>query len=209
MTQRPAAPRSRHGRAAAIVLAIAAGGCALLNGPTAQAPRFYVLTPAPPPTEPRPSRRLVIGLGPVQLPPYLDRPEMVARVAPNQITFDDLNRWGEPLKDNLVRVLAANLDEQLDLLRVVPYPWYKDTPMDYAVSVAVGRFEPQPDGHVMLIAHWRINESSGDPIVSRDAQFSRPGGSPAETAAAMSELVGELSDTIASALRELEAKRAG
>jgi uncharacterized lipoprotein YmbA len=77
--------------------------------------------------------------------------------------------------------------------------------MDYTVLVAVSRFETQPGGDVVLDARWGIGGPSGEALVSREAHFSHAGGSPAETAAGLSDLVGQLAAEIASALRTADA----
>jgi len=190
----------------AVLLAalLTAHGCSLLRGPSQQPTQFYVLTGAVDRSAAPDGRKLVLGLGPVTLPSYLDRPEMVSRVESNQLWFDEYNRWGEPLKANVLRVLAGDLDALLNLERVVSYPWYRGTPMSYSVAVAISRLEPQPSGEVELSARWGIGDGEGTVLTSRESRFTRPGGSPAQNAAAMSDLVGDLSTEIATALRALD-----
>jgi uncharacterized protein len=210
MTRRSPAPIGTHWRLAAPIpfLLLAAGGCSLLRGPNVQPTHFYVLTALSQPDETAPARRqLVIGLGPVKLPDYLNRPEMVSRVAENQLRFDQYNRWGQPLKDNFIHVLASNLDTLLHLDHVVSFPWYSNTPMDYTVVVSVLRFETQPDGQVLLTARWGIGDTKGHSLANRDSQFTRPGGTPEETAGALSQLVADLSGEIAAALRGVDVER--
>src|SRR4029077_20509436 len=73
---------------------IAAGlGALLLGACSLLAPRdrsrFYVLTPLavtdPTSSATPPGRRMALGLGPVNVPSYLDRPEIVTRVNPNEL----------------------------------------------------------------------------------------------------------------------------
>jgi uncharacterized lipoprotein YmbA len=198
----------RRHLAFAVILALSSSaGCSLLRGPTPPKTEFYVLSVVPQADRAVDRSRLVLGLGPVTLPPYLNRPEMVSRVAPNQLSFDEFNRWGEPLKDNFINVLASELDGQLGLERVVRYPWYSTTVMNYVVVVAVQRFESQPDGDVVLDARWGIGDRQGNTVANRDSHFSRPGGSPAVVAAAMSALVGDLANEIAAAVQQTNATR--
>src|SRR5262245_66066254 len=51
----------------------------------------------------------VIGVGPIMLPKYLDRPQIVTRASRNQLTLGEFDRWAEPLQDNVTSVLAENL----------------------------------------------------------------------------------------------------
>jgi uncharacterized lipoprotein YmbA len=190
-----------------ISLALLAAGCGLLR-PTPSTPtRFYVLDATATADGTPAERRLTLGLGPLSLPPYLERPEMVRRVSENQLTFDEFNRWGEPLKANLQRVLATNLDALVGVERLMPYPWYSNAPIDFSVAVAVLRFEPQPDGNVALDARWNINAKDGTVLLSRESHLNSPGGSPAETAAAMSSLAADLSREMAAGLRQVDSRR--
>ena len=186
---------------------LATGGCSLLRSPTTPPTTFYVLSASPPASEVAAGRTLTLGLGPISLPPYLNRPEMVRRVAANQLTFDEFNRWSEPLKANVVRVLGADLDSLLGGARLIPFPWYSTTKMDYAVEVNILRFEPQPDGQVFVDAHWAIDDRTGTQFLNRDAHYAQSADSPAQTAAALSTMLGELARDIASALRTTDAVR--
>jgi uncharacterized lipoprotein YmbA len=204
----PAPIRIRRATVALAVALSTAAGCGLLRGPARPPTKFYVLTTSSSPAKIAIARRLVIGLGPVQLPSYLERPEMVTRVAPNQLRFDEFSRWGESLKNNFVHVLGNELDTILDLERVVAYPWYRGTPMDYIVTVSVSRFETQPSGDVALDARWGIADQHGTVLVSRDSHLSHPGGSsPAEVVAGLSAMLGEMSSEIATSIRDTEARR--
>jgi uncharacterized lipoprotein YmbA len=206
---RLAAARSRalpHPLRASLALGVAllAGGCSLLRGPQTTPTTFYVLSSTSQPGDVPAGRPLSLGLGPIELPPYLDRPQMVRRIAPNELAFDEFNRWSEPLKENFARVLGTDLDRLIGIERLITYPWYSNTPMDYSVAVVVLRFELQPDGAVALDTRWAIGDGRGHPIVNRESRSSRPAESPAEVAGAMSELTGELARDIAAALRELK-----
>jgi len=134
---------------------------------------------------------------------------MVTRVAPNQLAFDEFNRWSESLKSNFVNALATDLDTLIGFERLVLYPWYSTTKLDYAVTVVVLRFETQPDGDVALDARWGGGDGRGTAFVNRESHFTRPAGGAAETAAetamALSEMVGDLAHDIATALREVDA----
>ena len=52
---------------------------------------------------------LMVVLGPVTVPDYLDRTDIVRRASDNRLATADRERWGEPLRAGLQRVLAADL----------------------------------------------------------------------------------------------------
>jgi len=97
-----------------------------------------------------------IGIGPVQFPKYLDRPQIVTRSSRNQIDIGDFYQWAEPLKDNFINVIAVNLSILIPTERIVVYPWSRSTPIGYQVLIEVTRFEGKLGGDSMLTARWSI-----------------------------------------------------
>lgn len=108
-------------------------------------------------------RSMVIGLGPVTLPDYLDRPQIVFRVSDNRLAAADTHRWAEPLAGNVVRVLAENLAARLHPSRILTYPWQKSEAPGYQVRVEVLRFDAGPDDAVHLLANWSVNGGGAAP----------------------------------------------
>ena len=98
----------------------------------------------------------VIGLGPVKLPDYLDRSQIVYRVSENRLAAADFHRWAEPLAANVVRVLSENLAARFPASRILAYPWPKSEAPDYQLLVEVLRFDAGPDDAVHLIANWSV-----------------------------------------------------
>ena len=47
------------------------------------------------------ARGPVIGVGPITLPKYLDRPQIVSRASRNQLALGEFDRWAEPLQENV------------------------------------------------------------------------------------------------------------
>ncbi|HVN63522.1 MAG TPA: ABC-type transport auxiliary lipoprotein family protein, partial [Candidatus Binataceae bacterium] len=73
---------------AAGALACTIAGCSSLLAPRPDPTKFYVLTPASETTAPAPQSsagEFVLGLGPIKLPAYLDRAEVVTRAVPNRL----------------------------------------------------------------------------------------------------------------------------
>jgi len=74
-----------------------------LPGGVSAPTRFYTLVPmAGPPTEAIPisaERGPAIGVGPVTLPGYLDRREIVTRRGRDEIELGEFDHWSEQLKD--------------------------------------------------------------------------------------------------------------
>ena len=198
---------------AAIPLAIAISGCSVLS-PSPDQSRFLVLTAVSGsddgsrPLAASSSGRLAIGLGPVQFPQYLDRPEVVTRTSQNTLELSPSDRWAEPLADNFRRVLAANLANLLETSQIVQYPWFADAKLDYAIRVHVDRFEPDTGDGAQLAARWTIVEAKGGAVlVSRQTDVNQPLSShdAQGIAAGLSADLGDLGRQIAQAIRQLQA----
>jgi uncharacterized protein len=179
-------------------------GVAVLSGclgPRQDTSAFFVLSPAPAPTAGTPLP-ISIGLGPITLPGYLDRPQIVVRLDDNQLALSDSDRWAEPLSDNVTRTLEANLAALLPGSTYVHYPWYASAAPDYAVALEVRRFEADAAGAVVLDATWRL--SRGGSVVDRQvARLEEAAGGPERVAAvaAQSRALGQLSAQIAAVVR--------
>ena len=117
-----------------------------------------------------------IGVGPVRVADYLDRSEIVIRVASNEIQITESDQWAEPLRQNISRVLADNLSNLLCTRVVVLFPWNASAAIDYQVEVDVTRFDGRLGGNSTLEARWMAFRS-GRPkklVASRKVVFTEP-----------------------------------
>jgi uncharacterized protein len=118
--------------------------------------RFYVLSGIDDQPAALPGKGVAIGIGPVTLPQYLNRPQIVTRIGSNQMAFAEFDQWGGDLNDNVTRVVAANLSSLLKTDRVSLYPWKDEAPIDEQVTIDVVNFEQDVDGSSLLTAYWSI-----------------------------------------------------
>jgi uncharacterized protein len=136
---------------ALVLLSLALGSCTT-TAPT----RFYVLSAMAEQTAAEPGKGTAIGIGPITLPQYLNRPQIVTRIGGNQLAFAEFDEWGGDLNDNVTRALAANLSSLLETDRVSLFPWKDEAPIDYQVTIDVASFEQDVDGSSLLTAYWSI-----------------------------------------------------
>jgi uncharacterized lipoprotein YmbA len=132
---------------------------ACLGSPQVDASAFFLLSP-PPADAPGTDVPVSIGIGPVWLPGYLDRPQIVTRLSDNEIALAEADRWAEPLADNLVRTLEETLAGLLPGSTYVDFPWYPAGAPDYALALEVRRFEADAEGAVMLDATWTLSRAA-------------------------------------------------
>jgi uncharacterized protein len=151
-------------------------GCFSNTPPT----QFYLLpSPTGGDTAPPSSavqRDLTIGVGPVTLPPYLDRPQIVTRTSRAKLALADFDQWAGPLADTIARVLAEDLALLLPTERVVLYPWSRALDPDYQITVEVLQFDRGPGGEVVLAARWSLLDRDGQARVLRTARLSQAAG---------------------------------
>lgn len=125
----------------------------LLTGCRSQTASFYVLSPLS--ISPVKTCGVIIGVGPVTIPRYLEQPQIVTRISRNQVSLNEFDRWAEPLNTNIMNVLANDLKTQLKT-QVVVYPWSASEKTNYEVKVTITQFDTTPNNKSVLSANWDI-----------------------------------------------------
>lgn len=178
-----------------LILAALAAGCAQPNK------SFYVLTA----NGPMPSGGgVAIGVGPVALAEYIDRPNLITQEAPNQLSVAEDHRWAGDLSASIGRVVAANLGRNLSTGNVRTYPWQRDDEIRYQVTLDVRQLHSEADGYAVIEAGWRVYSLPERHLkTSKTFTAREPLASDGFNAsvAAQSRLISRLSDEIATGLR--------
>jgi uncharacterized lipoprotein YmbA len=149
----------------------------------------------------------ILLIGPLRVPDYLKRPQMVRRGQGSEMIVDDFNRWAEPLNDAIHRAVASNVDGLLDGLVVVAFPSGPSLKIDYRLIGYIDRFDADSSGNIVLEMQWGIGDDSGAVLAAarRSRYESRAGqpGDPASIAQAMSDAIAALSRDIAKTIEPL------
>jgi uncharacterized protein len=190
---------------ARLLLAFLVAGCAG-SPPT----NLYTLSPVDAPaTEIRPrSTSAIVAVGPVTLPDYIDRPQIVTRRSAYQLEIAAYDQWAAPLYDMLPRVLVDDVASRLPSDRVVAFPQVGDASFDYRIAVDVGRFDVDETGEATLAARWQlyVRSSSRALIVAEETLRRRIDGRGYDAhAASLSAVLADLGDRIA---RDVNSARA-
>ena len=180
-------------------------GCA-----SSQPSRFYLLSPMAEPGDGKPTRadlnEITVGIGPVELPAYVDRPQIVTRSGDNRLYLAEYDRWGEPLKEGVARVLAENLSAVVGADHIVLFPWKASEAPDCQIIVNVTRFDSTAAGTAVLTARWSIlQKGEQHKTVRRQSAIQKDAGAQSYEGivAAESWTVAELSKEIAAAIEAL------
>lgn len=165
--------------AAMLVVAVLAG-CGLSRGPTPT--RHYVLggalhgaAAATPETG-----GVTVGVRRLQVAPYLHLSGLGVRRGPDEVTYAEFDRWGEPLADGIGRAVAGYLAAGPAVGRAELAPWAIRTRYDYLVQLHVLRFEgvapvaaagevPPPGalGEAQVVVAWELLRQADGEVLAR------------------------------------------
>ncbi len=129
-------------------------------GGSTQRVEFYTLNPLTgiqaKANTPLADQKLSIGVGPVEIPEILDRPQIVTRSGPNKLNIDEFHRWAGRIDESFAQVLAQNISSLLGTDQVAVYPWQTDFKPRYRIALKISYFEGQWGKDVLLEATWSV-----------------------------------------------------
>ena len=145
----------------------------------------------------------VVGIGPVDIPSYVDRTQLVIRAGETKLERLEFDRWAEPLSHNLMRVLVENVSQLLSRRRVTVLGWDDGLSLDYRIRIEFTQFDFTKTGNVSLVARWIISgKDSQETLAIKTSRFTSSGipGDYSSLVLEMSGHVESLSREIANAL---------
>jgi uncharacterized protein len=154
-------------------LIVLLGGCFGSTPPS----RFYTLSPREDTgISASGGVSVFVRLGPVSLPSYLDRRQIVTRSGQNEILFAEYDRWGGSLDDEITRQLVAGLTVRLAPKGIAVVPWTSvpmaAAPTLYHIPISIDRFDGTPGESVFLNATWAVikkKDKRENPLVVRES----------------------------------------
>ena len=126
---------------------------------TSPTPRFYALQPIE--VEAAGAGDLAIAVGPLHVPRYLQRPQIVSRKGESRVVYKELHRWAGSLESESLRVIGENVGLLLGTQRVVVYPLAGPFPMKYRVRLDVERFDGRRGDAVEMRVRWVVVDAVG------------------------------------------------
>jgi uncharacterized lipoprotein YmbA len=116
---------------------------------------------------------LRLTLGPVMMPEYLERQQIVVRDG-GRLRMSGYDRWGEPLGRGVTSILTEQLSAATGS-EILPFMWPGGTAEDWRIPLEIIRFEAQAPGRVLLEARWVLMSPDGEETGSRHrASFESP-----------------------------------
>jgi uncharacterized lipoprotein YmbA len=184
---------------------IALAMCAGLAGCASTPQESYYTLAASAPDRPVASHSLsglgitVVATGLVEA---VDRPQLVLRASQTRVQILEQQRWAEPLKAAIPRVVAANLARALGSARVTSQSQAPLGDTAYRIALDIQRFDSTPGEGAAIDLAWTIRRVEGSAVTSgRSSVTERASGpGPEALVAAHSRALGAVSGEIAQAL---------
>lgn len=166
-----------------------------------QAPNYYLLSPIPGSGPPERDRVpcITIGMQPVEVPRYLERPQIVVRENVNELEISEFDLWAEPLKNTITRVIVENLETLTcaDIRGIRPGLIRQNA--DYRLNVEITRLDGSLGDKAVLEAVWSVagGADSRELFVRKSRLTKKIGWGYESLVSAQSELLAELSREMA------------
>ena len=184
---------------ARVLLILLALPLAVASCGTTPASKYYLLSADVTefPTDSSPS----LGVGPVEIPEYLNRNSLIYNREGNRLHIASFERWAEPLDSSVERVVRLNLASMLNTGNVQGYPWPNNERPDYAVAINVLNLDAN-DHRASLVVEWQIRRLEAEKTLLRrisalETDIEEGPVTAAEVAPAYSNLFFQLSTIIA------------
>ena len=116
---------------------------------------------------------VMIAVGPIRIPDYLDRPQIVTRAGRNELRLSEFDRWAGSLENDVTRVLVEDISILLPTERFSAVPWTpyleSQVPASYRVEVLVERFDGWLGDSVLLKAQWAVFARNRSMLLKRES----------------------------------------
>ncbi len=148
----------------------------------------------------------VVVIGPLHIPDYLDRPQIVTRTGQNELKLSEFDRWAGAIENDIALTLAEDISAKLPQDRFFVVHWTplieKQLPTSYKVALFITRFDGTLGGSVTLLAQWSIFGKENKFLLKKESTITEKasGNGYDELVEAMSKAVDRLSVAIANSI---------
>lgn len=133
-------------------------------GGRSEPPQYQLLTARAERNAAAPLAGKSIGIGPVQVAQFLQRPQVVTHAGGTQLRVEPNKRWGEPLEQGIQRVLLQNI-AAITGAETRNFPWRRNATPDYALRVDVIDLDQLPNGEFILDANWMLEDLKSAQVI--------------------------------------------
>lgn len=141
------------------------------------------------------SDNLSVGIGSVDLPGYLDRPQIVTFKGSNRLHLSEFHRWAGRLDEEIGRVMGRTIATMLGITNVVIFPWDQSEYPDFKVDLNFYHFEGVLGESFRIQGVWTLTQKADNRKISSyqfDQKIQIPGPTYEDLAAACGRTLEEL-----------------
>lgn len=143
-----------------IVLFFLISACSL--GGKSSPSHFYVLDSKAESVTNEHLKNLSMAVGPMTIPGYIDRPQIVTKTKSSELQLAEFDRWAEPMGDMMIRTLTGNIKAITGSHLIYSYPWPSRLNYAYQISAKIIKFENDENGDALLVVHWQLRDKKDD-----------------------------------------------
>ncbi len=114
------------------------------------------------------SAQTVVSLGPISLPPEIDRIQLVTKsMRGGEIDISETNAWAEPLLPQITERLRFSLTRSLGKTYWISDSGSAATPknVDLRIKLDINQFDQIPSSNVSIASTWSVEQVSTKKIV--------------------------------------------
>ncbi len=149
------------------ILILMLSGCVSVG--RSPSPRFYRLTSISQESSEgdfkMKSGAAVVGIGPIKIPEYLNRPQIATVNMNRMLTFAQFDRWAEPLDLSMLRVLSENLASSMAGADIEMYPWNILIPVRLQVVLDVMQIDIELEKDLIFVVRWSVLDLKNKSLV--------------------------------------------
>ena len=117
----------------------------------------------------------VVCVGPVKIPAYLARPQIVTRDKSDRLVFAQFDRWGESLDGAMARLINEELAGMFPGVTIETFPWSFFISVRYQVIVELLDWDARLEEDLKVVVQWSILDVAGkNVILTKRSAFSQP-----------------------------------
>jgi uncharacterized lipoprotein YmbA len=145
----------------------------------------------------------IIGIAEVEVPEYLDKPQIITRMNDGRVDIHETERWAGSFPGNIQTVLTHNLSRSLPAYTFLSAPWEEPVTDKYRIYLNIDRFDGDRNGTVVLEGRWSLVDKDENRMLTGEHIYyiEKGGATLDETVTTQSRLLERLSRAIARKIR--------
>ncbi len=153
------------------------------------------------------SPAVIVAVGPILIPDYLDKPEIVTRSGQNELIVNEYHRWAGSMESILSQAIMENLSlllpsERFSVVRWVP-GMQGNAAASYRLTLDVMKFDAVPRDSALFESAWTLSDRETGTILIRKSTAAEPirGTDYSEMVAAMSKTIEKFTREVAETIK--------